>query len=286
MELILAGLATVAVLAGSGQVAQIFLTRRIKKLVLEGSRFHLASLPSGSVELRSGVRQGSMTQKEAANLATGLRILTEKVRWNPIFGLKLLLGNHADANGRSIEDSFSQLAIESQQRELIMLSEDRGVTGAVPLIRALSSDEDFEKLRNILSTAEMGELPVSVLRNLKTVARPTDLEPLVLWSSQGAKPLAVGSAPQQKAITPAALPKGHIADGEIPGMPGYQIRTYLKNRGESYAKVVVAVNRGMSTVASEFFYLNNYQNEIESKTQSLKRALIKQVKDLNAMGVG
>lgn len=286
MELILAALGTLAVLAGGGQVAQIFLTRKIKELVLQGSRFHLAALPSGSVELRSGVRPDSMTQKEAANLATGLRTLTHKVRWDPIFGLRLILGNHAGADGRSIEDSFAQAAIESQQRELIMLGEDRGVTGAVPLIKALSRDEDFEKLRKILSTADMGELPISVLRDLKPTGRSTDLEPLVLWSSQGSKPRAISSAPQQKAVVPSVLPKGHIADGDIPGMPGYRIGTFVHNKGKSYATLVVSITRGRETIATENFYLNSWQSQLEAKTQTTKRSLIKQVQEMSAIGVG
>jgi hypothetical protein len=288
MDILLIALTSLGgLLAGGAGVhfLRAALIRKVQNLVLEGSRFHLAALPSGSVELRSGARREAMTQKEAATLASGLRTLTSKVHRNPFFGLRLLGGNHADADGRSIEDSFAHAAIESQRRELILLSEERAVSGAVPLIKATDRDEDFEKLRRMIEATEFGgELPVSTALQLKAGRATQELEPLVLWSSQGVRSVTAEIAPAINA-SQLTFPEGHIPDGEIAGMPGYVMATTIRDRGKSYAQMVITISHRNSPMASENFYLNSHSNQLEKQTQLTKRKVLKQVQNMLSMGV-
>lgn len=75
MEIFLAAAATVTVLVGAQQTLQYFLARHIQRLVLAGSKFHLAQNSSGAVELRSGVRHGALTQKEARSDRSRIALL-------------------------------------------------------------------------------------------------------------------------------------------------------------------------------------------------------------------
>lgn len=274
-------------LAGVSQVIQHGIARRIQKLVLAGTKFHLALNSSGAVELRSGTRQGVLTQKEANQLAPALRLLVSRVRWIPGLGLRLLSKNQGNIQAQSIEDSFTKAAIESQRQELILLAEDRGIRGgAVELIMGVERDEDFAKLWAAINTAPFGaDLPETLAQELQ-LKDPRMLEPLVLWSSKptpGAKtPAAVELLPAPRQIDTG---KPGVVEETVPALPGYTLRTRLKDRGRPYESVVVEIRHSGQIVASNEAYLKVYSDELEEKILEMKGELVQRIKALSAAGL-
>lgn len=283
MEILLAAVLSTTVLLGAGQTLQHFLARHIQKLALEGSKFHLAQASSGAVELRSGVRQGSLTQREAAALAPALRTLVSRVRWNPIIGLKLLSKNQGLVDAQEIEDVFLKAAVDSQRRELILLAEDRGVKGrAVDLIMGVERDEDFEKLRKAIHAADYGEdLPEALAKKLQLRDRRA-VEPLVLWSSKPS-PKAIAASRVEGRQLDTGTPG--VVEETIPDLPGYSLRTWIDDRGKSYEKIIVEIRHSGQIVASEGGYMSVYRNRLDQYVASTKRNLINQIKALSAMGI-
>lgn len=283
MEFLLTVAATATVFVGAGQTLQYLLARHIQKLVLVGSKFHLAQSSSGAVELRSGVRQGALTQKEASALAPALRTLTSRVRWNPILGLRLLSRNQELVEAKDIEDTFLKAAVDSQRTELILLAEDHGINGrAVDLIMSVERDEDFERLRAAISAANYGDdLPESLAQKLQLKDRRV-IEPLVLWSSKATPQTAIEALPAPRQIDTGT---SGVVEETIPALPGYTLRTWLKDRGRSYESIVVEIRHSGQTVASDDAYLSVYQGKLEAQVAKMKSGLIQQIKSLSAMGV-
>lgn len=288
MEIFLAAAATITVLVGSGQVAQHFLARHIQNLVLAGSKFHLAQTSSGAIELRSGVRQGTLTQKEASALAPALRTLVSKVRFNPILGLRLLSKNQGIVEAQGIEDAFLKAAVDSQRQELILLAEEHGVKGrAVELIMGVETDEDFAKLRTAISTADYGDdLPEALAKKLQLRDRRM-VEPLVLWSSKAIsapKRPASGAVSELPVLRQIDTGKPGVVEETIPSLPNYRLKTYLEDRGTTYEKVVVEIRHGNTVVGTENAYSDMYK-DLGAKVASMKSDLIKRVGALSAIGM-
>jgi len=282
MEIILAIAITATAIFGAGQVVQRFLARRIQKLVLAGSRFHLAQSSSGAIELRSGVRQEPLTQREASYLAPGLRALVSQIRWNPILGLKLLSKNHGSVEAQSIEDSFLKAAVDSQRRELILLAEDRGIKGrTVELIMGVETDEDFGKLRKAISAANYGdELPGYLAGSLRLKDHRL-VEPLVLWSSNSVPKKMTAALPAPQITTK----KNGVVEETIPSLPGYTFQTSLTKRGSEFEKIVIKICRGKEVLGTDDAYTEIYSRDLDGKVLEMKKRLISRTKSLANMGI-
>lgn len=282
MEIILAIAITATAIFGAGQVVQRFLARRIQKLVLAGSRFHLAQSSSGAIELRSGVRQEPLTQREASYLAPGLRALVSQLHWNPLLGLKLLSKNQGIVEAQGIEDAFLKAAVDSQRQELILLAEDRGIKGrTVELIMGVETDEDFGKLRTAISAANYGDdLPDSLAKELQLKDHRM-LEPLVLWSSSSTPKKSTAALPAPQITTN----KNGVVEETIPSLPGYTFRISVTDRGGEFEKIVVKICRGKEVLGSDDAYTEIYARDLDGKVLQMKRRLISRTKSLAKMGI-
>lgn len=121
---------------------------KLRNDVLEGKKFHLA-VSGDEVGLFLGRRVGSFLSSDVPRLEAALESLLSNAKRNPALLLNLTRKRPVIDSARAVR-GFDDIAVESQQTELVLLAEERGFSHLVPAMLGVANDETFTELRDLM----------------------------------------------------------------------------------------------------------------------------------------